>query len=299
VNDTVHHLLAALIAVVGASSSALATAVQQRAARRAPRRGGLNLALVLQLLRSRTWLLSWLGLAVGYGCYLVALSLAPLMVVQPVLLVGLTFGSLFAARLAGRPLDLRLMSGTVVTLAGLAALLLVARPSSGTYFPVPVHALAGFGGVLGAMLVLAVLVGWRWPAWGFATATGALWGTTAALAKLVLAQLAHGWSEPLANWPLYGLLLTAPLGFALSQRALQLSALLAPVNAVISGLDPIIAAVVGVFVLGERIALDPISLALEASAAIAILGGVGIVAVRSTHLARAAASEDGHAVGWG
>jgi hypothetical protein len=130
-------------------------------------------------------------------------------------------------------------------------------------------------------------------------ATGALWGTTAALAKLVIAQLAHSWTEPVRHWPLYGLLLTAPLGFVLSQRALQLSALLAPVNAVISVLDPVIAATIGVSVLGEHTALDPLSLTLEGGAAIAVLVGVGIVGLRSTHLAKAAASQDKRQAGWG
>jgi hypothetical protein len=297
VNDVGHDAVAAAIAVVGASSTALATAVQQRAARRAPRREGMNLALVFELVRSRVWLLSWVGLVAGYSCYLTALSMAPLMVVQPVLMVGLALGSLFAARLARRPLDGRLMGGTVLTLAGLSALLLAARPGSGTYFPVPTYAAAGFGGVLGVMLLLAVVVGRRWPAWGFATATGALWGTTAALAKLVLAQLAVGWTEPLVHWPWYGLLIAAPLGFVLSQRALQLSPLLAPVNAVISVLDPLVAASIGVLVLGERVALDPSSVMVQIVAAIAVLTGVGIVANRSAQLATAVA--DGRGAGWG
>lgn len=295
--------MAAVIAVMGASSTALATAVQQRAARRAPRRGGLNLALVRELSRSRTWLFSWAGLVFGYGCYLVALSMAPLTLVQPILVVGLALGSIFAAKLARRPVDRRLIAGSLVCLVSLSALLLAARPGSGTYFPVPADAPAGVGGVLGVVLVSAVLVGRRWPAWGFAAATGALWGTTAALTKLVLAQVAIGWTEPLTHWPLYGVLVTAPLGFVLSQRAFQLSALLAPVNAVISVLDPVIATAVGVLVLGEHTAPGPVSLALQIAAAIAVVTGVGIVAQRSTQLARAAAGEDGRKVdtvaGWG
>jgi drug/metabolite transporter (DMT)-like permease len=302
VTDTAQHLLAAGIAVTGASCTALATAVQQRVARRAPRRRGLNLALVRELAQSRSWLLSWVGLVIGYSCYLVALSMAPLTLVQPILVVGLALGSLFAARLARRPLDPRLMAGSVLCLASLSALLLAARPGSGRYFPVPPGAPLGVGAVVGAVLLMAVLIGRRWPAWGFAAATGALWGTTAALTKLVLAQLAHGWTEPLVHWPLYGVLVSAPLGFVLSQRAFQLSALLAPVNAVISVLDPVVATSIGVLVLGERTAAGAGWLALQIAAAAGVLAGVWLVARRSTQLARAAERQDGRAaeaVAWG
>lgn len=297
--DLAHHAPAAVIAAAGATCTALATAVQQRAARRAPRRRGLAPGLVRDLLRSRQWLLSWLGLALGYSCYLLALSMAPLVLVQPILLVGLVLGSLFAARLARRTPDRRLIAGSLLCLAGLSGLLLAARPGAGTYFPVPVDAAAGVTGIVVGAGVLAALVGRRFPAWGFAIATGALWGTTAALAKLVLAQLARGWTEPLTHWPLYGLLVTAPLGFLFSQRAFQLSALLAPVNAVISVLDPVIATAIGVLVLGEHTAPGPGSLALQATAAFAALAGVGIVGRRSTQLARAAARADDRTVTWG
>jgi hypothetical protein len=49
------------------------------------------------------------------------------------------------------------------------------------------------------------------------------------------------------------MLLTAPTGFVLSQRAMQLGRVLAPVTAVISSVDPVVAVAIGVVALGERI----------------------------------------------
>src|SRR5581483_3862237 len=256
------------------------------------------------LMRSPAWRWSFVGLAFGYGCYLAALGRAPLALVQPIMISGLVLGSLFAARLAGRRLDPTVASGSVLCLLGLVALVTLARPAAGVYDPVPAHALAGVGGMVALLLVAALLLGTRSPAQGFALAAGGLFGVTATLTKIVLAQVGVGWAEPLGSWPLYGALVAAPLGFLCSQRAFQLSPLLAPVNSLISATDTVVAPLIGVLVLGERTVTTPVALAGQALALATVLYGIWTVTRRAGRLTaavrqRAGAARADSSMGWG
>ncbi|MDQ3899515.1 MAG: DMT family transporter [Actinomycetota bacterium] len=280
--------LAVLAALAGAAVTALGTAAQQRATQRVPGGHGLHLRLIVALARNRLWLASLIGILLGFGLYLLALAHGALVLVQPIMISGLVFGSLFAAWMASRRLDHRLLVGGALCAIGLGSFLTVAQPGMGHQGIRPVGPVLQLLTVLAALLLVGAITASRTnglpSALALATMTGILFGVNAALTKLVAEQLTRGWSEPLLHWPMYAALVTGPTGFVLSQRAFQLGRLLAPVNAVISTVDPLTAVMIGVVAFGEHIVTTPAALVAELLAVAGLVAGIVIVSRRAARL---------------
>ena len=280
--------VAVLAALAAAAVTALGTAAQQRATQRVPGGRGLHLRLIVELARNRLWLASLLGILLGFGLYLLALAHGALVLVQPIMISGLVFGSAFAAWMACRRLDRRLLIGGALCVIGLASFLTVAQPGRGHQGIRPGDEVLQLVAVLAALLLIAAITAGRTDgllsALALATMTGILFGVNAALTKLVAEQLTRGWTEPLLHWPLYAALVTGPTGFVLSQRAFQLGRLLAPVNAVISTVDPLTAVTIGVVAFGEHIVTTPSALTAELLAVAGLVAGIVIVTRRAARL---------------
>ncbi|MDQ3763688.1 MAG: DMT family transporter [Actinomycetota bacterium] len=280
--------MAALVALAGAAVTALGTAAQQRATQQVPGGRGLHLRLIVALAHNRLWLASLLGILFGFGLYLLALAKGPLVLVQPIMISGLVFGSVFAAWMACRRPDPKLLAGAAICALGLALFLAIAHPRIGDYGTRPVDGGFWLAAVLAALLLAGAVTAGRTDglprALAFALVTGILFGVNAALTKLVAEQLTRGLTEPFLHWPFYATLLTGPAGFILSQRAFQLGRLLAPVNAVISTVDPITAVAIGVVAFDERIATTPSALVAELLAAAALVVGIVMVTRRAAQL---------------
>ena len=288
--------MAVLAALASTTVTAMGTAAQQRATQRAPSSSGLHLRLVLFLARDRRWLAGQAGTLAGFGLYLAALAAGPLTLVQPIMVLGLVLGSVFAAMLARQPVDRRLITGGTVCAGGLALLLGVARPTSGTGAPT---ATAGWiVAVTGVIVLVAVGVGIRTTdltsAVALASATGVLYGVNAAVTKLLADDLTRGVAATVTHWPVYASLVVGPPGIFLSQRAFQVGRLLAPVNAVISTVDPITATLIAVSVLGERLASTPLAVLGEVTGAVVVVLGIVITVRRSDRILR-----DPAVAGWG
>jgi drug/metabolite transporter (DMT)-like permease len=285
-----------LIALASTTMNALGTATQQRATQRAPSVPGLHVRLVLLLARQRLWWAGHAGTLVGFGLYLTALATGPLTLVQPIMVLGLVLGSSFGAVLARRPVDRYLIAGGATCAGGLALLLGVARPVPGVGAPVVAPAWVLTAAVVVA--VVAVVVGARTAgltsAVAFASATGVFYGVNAALLKLLADDLNRGVLATVARWPLYAALVVGPTGLLVAQRALQVGRLLAPVNAVISTVDPVTATALAVLVLGERLASTPTAVLGEAAGAFVVVLGVVVTLRRSGRLLG-----DPGVAGWG
>jgi drug/metabolite transporter (DMT)-like permease len=297
----------AVTAALGAAAvTALGTAMQQRATQAAPAGEGLHLPLLVALARTPLW---WGGVAatlVGFALYLLSLVNGALILAQPIMISGLIFGSVFAAWLARRRVDRQLLAGGVVCGGGLVLFLAVARPTGGADVVLAARDGLTLAVVLGGTLLAAAVVAVRADglarALALAVATAVLFGINAALVKLVADQLTVSWWEPLRQAPCYAMLLTAPSGVVLSQRAMQLGRLLAPVNAVISTLDPLTAVLIGILALGERMNTAPGAVGVELAAGAVVLIGIGVVSRRAARLIEAdrTAEATGRAVpSWG
>lgn len=182
-------LLAVPAAVAGAASMGLASAAQARATKEVAVSRILDPGLLRGLARQPLWLIGMVATGAGLVLQLVALAFAPLLVVQPLLITSLMFANVISSRLEGRPLDRVMVAGSLVCIAGLAAFLVIARPSgdavgfSGTTHPLPLAFVLATLTIVA--LVVSVLFHSSVRVLGLAIATGVLYGVTAGLMKAV------------------------------------------------------------------------------------------------------------------
>ncbi|WP_186382568.1 DMT family transporter, partial [Amycolatopsis rhizosphaerae] len=235
-------VLAVPAAVAGAAAMGLASAAQARATKEVEVTRILDPGLLRGLARRPLWLIGMVATGAGLALQLVALAFAPLLVVQPLLITSLIFAAVFSARLERHPADTVMVAGSLICAAGLAAFLVIARPSGnaeairpGTH-PLPLAiALATLTVVALVVCTLSRSASVR--VLGLAVATGVLYGVTAGLMKVVAGQARDDLAEPFRNWTLYLVCLVGPLGFLLSQNTFQQGRFLAPALAVITALD--------------------------------------------------------------
>ncbi|RCV47298.1 DMT family transporter, partial [Marinitenerispora sediminis] len=86
-----------LLALAGAFCLALGSALQERDAVRAPGHQIARAGFLLHLLRRPRWVLGTLAAATGVVLHLVALSGAPLTIIQPIGVTGLLFAIVLSA----------------------------------------------------------------------------------------------------------------------------------------------------------------------------------------------------------
>ena len=112
-----------LVAAVAASVAFNVGIVLQAAdARREPAEEGLRLSLLTHLARRRRWIAGLLLGAVGFGLQVVALSLAPFVVVQPVLAAGLLLMLYLGVRMLGERVGWAEVVGVLGITAGIGLL---------------------------------------------------------------------------------------------------------------------------------------------------------------------------------
>ncbi|GAB2751667.1 DMT family transporter [Salinifilum aidingensis] len=275
-------------AVLGAASFGLASAVQHRVTKQVPAERTLNPKLLVDLIRKPIWVISVLTVIVGLSLQVVSLAYGPLVLVQPLLVTSVLFGAAFAAWMAHRRLDAVLVVGALACSGGLAAFLLLSRPSGAG------HALTAdsllplallLGAVVVAALVFAQMVRGELGAVALALATGVFYGVTAALMKVVAGQVrSTGLAEPFLHPMLYVVCVIGPMGFLLSQQTFQRSRVISPALAVITTVDPLVSAAIGVRWLGEHVHFSTGILAGEVVAILAIVVGVVVLAHRGEQL---------------
>jgi hypothetical protein len=168
------------VAAVGASTLySLGIALQALDAKEAPHEEHLRLALAWGLLRRARWL-AGTGLSIlGWPLQIVALMLAPLVVVQPALAAGLLVLMLIAERLLGEHAGRYEHTAVWAIVIGMVGAALTAPPHTANN-----HA--------GALTITLVLVGL-----GVASLLPYLWsavGRPPAVITMIGAGLAFGWS---------------------------------------------------------------------------------------------------------
>ncbi len=283
-------LTAAALAVLAAALFALASAVQQRSAAAVPDADARGLRLVSVLLRSPHWWAGTVADTTGYVAQAAALGLGSLLLVQPLLVTTVLFALPLGARWAGRRLTRRDWTWAGVLVTALAAFVATGEPTAGAdaagwraWLPAwGVLAVAGGACLLGAALCRgaprAVLL---------ALVTGAAYGLAAALTKGVVDRLGDGVGAVLTSWETW-LLAAALLGGTLVQQsAFQAGPLGASLPAATVG-EPVVAAALGVTVLGERLRAGGAEWVLVAVLVVAM--GAATVALARSAAAPAAAA---------
>jgi drug/metabolite transporter (DMT)-like permease len=288
----VNELIAVLIAIAGAITFGASDVIEQRATHKVAKRPPLDFKLFADLAANRLWVI---GITVDIAASVMqafALHFGPLALVQPILVLDLLFAVVFSYILARRRPDWVTVAGVLSCTGGLVLFLAVARPTSPPVSVAP-SILVPLG-LATAGLLAVCLVAWRLSPQRIlplatAFACGVIFGITAFLLKELTATVGHGFNPPSQQWPLYAFIIAEPLGFLLNQNAFQESSLIAPVLAIRTVTDPLVAIGIGLVWLDETITSSPGAIAAEVVGLVALSAGVVALAYRSPHMAAGAA----------
>jgi drug/metabolite transporter (DMT)-like permease len=294
-------VLPVLAALAGALVYGVTGVLQQRSARKVEGETTNQVGFVRGLVSQPLWLFSTIGSVAGFGLQGLALGTGPIVLVQPLLVTGVLFAALTGFLLGHRSVDWPLMGSLLLTAAGLAAFLLVARPSAGnatlTVGEVLPLAITLFVLLIGC-IALALRSQGMSRALALALASGIVYGVTAAVAKVTIAEFgARGLSAGLTHWSLWALVVLGPLGFLLNQNAFRESELVSPTLAVITVTDPLVGIGIGVLWLDETIWGTPGAVVGEVLGLAAMALGVWLVAHRAPHLSEQVAASGARAEG--
>jgi drug/metabolite transporter (DMT)-like permease len=150
-------LAGALVAVLAAALYGIAVGLQALEARRVPAEHVLRVSLVRRLVRRPLWLTGAVVGAVGWVLQGVALSFAPLTLVEPALAFSLVFLLLIGARVLSERVGVRELAGTLAVAGGVAGIGVGAPHHNGTHVNglVLLIALACLGTVVAAPHLLS------------------------------------------------------------------------------------------------------------------------------------------------
>jgi drug/metabolite transporter (DMT)-like permease len=283
----VNELLAVVLAIAGAITFGASDVLEQRATHKVTKRPPLDFKLFADLVANRLWLI---GITVDITASVMqafALHYGSLALVQPILVLDLLFAVVITYALARRRPDRVVAAGVLCCTGGLVLFLAVARPTSPPVSVGPTI-LIPLGAAVAGTLVLC-LIAWRVSPGRFlplatAFACGVIFGVTAFLLKELTQTIGHGFNPPSQQWPLYAFIVAEPLGFLLNQNAFQESSLIAPVLAIRTVTDPLVAIGIGLIWLDEQVASSPAAITAELIGLAVMSAGVIALAYRSPHL---------------
>jgi drug/metabolite transporter (DMT)-like permease len=287
----VNEALAVVIAIAGAATFGASDVIEQRATHKVTKRPPLDLKLFADLAANRLWVIGITVDIAGSVMQAFALHFGPLALVQPILVLDLLFAVVITYVLNRRRPDKVIAAGVLCCTGGLVLFLAVARPQSPPVSVAP-SILVPLGLTTVGVMALC-LVAWRVSPRKFlplstAFACGVIFGITAFLLKELTQTIGLGFNPPSQQWPLYAFIIAEPLGFLLNQNAFQESSLIAPVLAIRTVTDPLVAIGIGLVWLNETITSSPAAIAAELAGLVIMSVGVVALAYRSPHLAAAA-----------
>lgn len=279
--------LSVLLAVASALAFAAATVGQQRAAARSSDADARAGRFIGQLLRNPRWIVATLGNAVGYGLQAAALGVGSVVVVEPILVTSLLFALPLSARLAHQRLPSTAVAAALLLSVSLSVLVIlgdgnkgVDRASYQSWIIVAVIAVP----VVAGCLIFAHARSGAVRASLLAIAVGLLGGVLAVLTKGVVDASSDGVVHLLATGELYALIVVGIGGTYLQQLSFQAGALQASLP-IMTVLEPMIAAVLGLTLLHEQ--LQTGDLRITALAAAAVTMTVATVALARVHASAA------------
>lgn len=270
------------LAVGAAASFAVANVAQMRASRRADAPEGVSAKLLIRVLRDREWLLGLATSIVGYGCQAVSLYLAPVLLVQPLIVSELLFALPLSARLAGVQLHKREWTGAGLVAAGIAVFVAVGHPK-GDRTTIPSSTWLTVTITVAATVVALVVIAesrHRQPmlrASLLALAASFCFGLLAVLTKVVGHEFtAHGIPGTLIKPQPYMLAVDAIIGLLLSQTAFRIAPLSVSLPIIDVG-EPVSASLLATFAFGETIGIGVGNLVGVAIAGAAALAGIALL----------------------
>ena len=256
--------IAVLLALAAAFFVAIGDVIHQRSALDVTDEPVGHLELFARLLRDRRW---WLGTGVaaaGFALQASALALGSVLLVQALLVTSLLFALPISARVAGHRVT-RWQGLWAVLLAGsVVVIVTVGNPTAGqsrASLDTWLEVIAVLGPLLAACLIGARI--WSGPVSAvlLGAVSGALWGVFAVLTKTVVHRLdVTSWAgavELVSTPELYVWVAVAVAGTAFQQASFRAGALTAALPTM-TVTEPMVAAVLGIVVLGETLRPDEV-----------------------------------------
>jgi drug/metabolite transporter (DMT)-like permease len=267
-----HVAAAAVLALLSALAFAVATVAQQRAAARVSDHDARSGRLLIRLVRDPRWWAGTGGDAAGYGLQAVALAYGSLLVVAPLLVTSLLFALPLGARLAHQHLPSSVWSWGLLLALALAVFVTMGNANNGASRGAHVAWLVTavvLGPILGGCGVAARRLRGARRASLLAVAVGILGGVLAVLTKAVVALIGHGFIATVTAWETYALLVVGAGGTYLQQASFQAGDLQASLP-IITVLEPLVAAVLGLSLLHEQLRVSGPRLFLLIAAVLAM-----------------------------
>ncbi|MCV7090144.1 DMT family transporter [Mycobacterium interjectum] len=247
--------IAALLALGSALCVAVGDVLQQRATHRISDKSAGQIELFARLLGNRRWRWGALLLVVSIALQAAALDQGSVLLVQALLVLSLLFALPISARLSNRSVTVREWIWAVLLTAAVTVIVTVGNPQAGRA-GASLHTWAAVLLVLAPLLAGCVVAA---RVWGGAVAavllafvSGSLWGVFAVLTKAVVHRLGEGGWAVLQTPELYAWLLVALGGFGWEQSAFRAGSLTASMPT-LEVSQPVVAALLGVVVLGETL----------------------------------------------
>lgn len=214
---------------------------------------GLNLSHLLALATRPSWLAGTLLLGLAVICQLGAISVAPLMVVQPLGVVALLLTTMLNARASGIQPTKRSWIAIAACVGGIAVFVALAAQHATKRAVTNEDVLLILAILLAVTIILLsvwILLRRRLAALFYVSAAGILYGFVATLAKVLIDRLQEGRVDEFLALCGGSLVVAAALGGYFVQSAYSSG----PPDLVVAGLtvvDPLVAVVLAMAVLGE------------------------------------------------
>lgn len=275
-----------LVGLAAALCLGLGYVLQQRAASLTPLSEVLHWRLLVDLLHKPMWLWGVVSMVVGQLLGGLALQLASVAVVEPLLSASLLFAFVIAAALSDRRVRWHEVGGAVLLSAALAAFLVVGQPRS-SHAPqagtaLSVTALLAVAGAVVLLIVIAQRQRFVVRAVLLSAGAGLLYGLQDAATRKSLLRIDHeGFARVFASPWAYILIGAAVTGLLLAQSAFKLGSLshsLPPLTAT----EPLVGIALGVGLLADRVDVSPGRLAVEAACGAAVILGVYLIGTSRT-----------------
>ncbi len=269
------------VTLVAALLLGIGFVLQQRAAERAPESHFLSVRIIGDLLRKRTWLAGIVCMILGQILAAWSIGHLSLSFVEPLLATNLLFALILAVPLSRQSVRVTEVAGALLLIAG-ETILSLARETQpiGQSFGSVSHWPAA--AVIAFIAFAAVQAGRRRSGKRRATLTGLgaglVFGIQDALTRQTLQILQnHSWSAVLHSWSAYCLVATGAVGILLMQSAFNSGPLHSSLPTITAG-EPVAGILLGILIFGDRVALAPEDLALQAGGIFTLVVGVVLVA---------------------
>jgi drug/metabolite transporter (DMT)-like permease len=270
-------LLVVLLALLAASCAAVGFVTRQRATREVPAERGMSTEIVVTSSRNPLWWAGAMSAVTGYGFQALALAKGSLLLVQPLLATSLLFALLISAAVSHRRIARSEWAWAAVLTVGLAAFVLLGKPREGHERP-PLAAWALVLAIFVPLVAACVLFAARWSgrrrAVLLAIAVAMLLPMVAALTKISVHRLgADGLTAMLSIPAPYLVPILALLATVLQQSAFHAGELQNSIPTMLV-LEPLVAVLLGVVVLGEHLVVGGLAAVALPVAIVATVGAI-------------------------